>query len=42
MRTSANGQPAVAGYLRDDAGVWQTSFVGKEHFAAVGLPTSLS
>jgi RNA polymerase sigma-70 factor (ECF subfamily) len=59
VRTSANGQPAVAGYLRDDAGLWQawsvsvltvrdgriagiTSFVGAEHFAAVGLPTSLS
>jgi RNA polymerase sigma-70 factor (ECF subfamily) len=58
VRTLANGQPAVAGYLRDDAGSWQawsvsvltlrqdriaeiTSFVGAEHFAAVGLPASL-
>jgi RNA polymerase sigma-70 factor (ECF subfamily) len=59
LRTAANGQPAVAGYLRDDAGAWQawsvsvfsmrderiaeiTSFLGAEHFTALGLPRSLS
>ncbi|MEV4636365.1 sigma-70 family RNA polymerase sigma factor [Actinoplanes sp. NPDC049548] len=54
--TSANGQPAVASYLRDgDAGAYPawsidvltlrgdriaeiTSFLGREHFAAFGLP----
>jgi RNA polymerase sigma-70 factor (ECF subfamily) len=57
--TSANGQPAVAGYLRDDETgeylPWSidvltlrgdriaeiTSFIGAEHFALLGLPTSL-
>jgi RNA polymerase sigma-70 factor (ECF subfamily) len=64
LPTSANGQPAIACYLRsddddaDDADAhvgWSinvltlrgqriaeiTSFVGREHFAAFGLPTSL-
>jgi RNA polymerase sigma-70 factor (ECF subfamily) len=59
LPTSANGQPAVASYLRnDDAGAhlaWSinvltlrgeliaeiTSFIGPEHFAPFGLPTSL-
>jgi RNA polymerase sigma-70 factor (ECF subfamily) len=61
LPASANGQPAVALYLRnddDDAGAhlaWSitvltlrgeqiaelTSFIGREHFAALGLPASL-
>ncbi|WP_130345053.1 sigma-70 family RNA polymerase sigma factor [Herbihabitans rhizosphaerae] len=59
ITTSANGQPAVAGYLRaEDDGEhvgWAidvltlrdgrisevTSFIGREHFVAFGLPTSL-
>jgi RNA polymerase sigma-70 factor (ECF subfamily) len=58
LRTAANGQPAVAGYLLDEGGAFRawsvnvltlreeriagiTSFVGAEHFTALGLPTTL-
>lgn len=60
LPTSANGQPTVACYLRDDDATahlaWSitvltlrgdriaelTTFIGAEHFAAFGLPASLS